>query len=184
MAGAQAFVYRICPEDEWAAAQAAGALRGGQLDTTSGYIHLSTAVQVDHSPLRSLLCARIRAEDFRWSRLLLVEDMYMQDLNEQYRYDWLCSIVGVYVFWAIFDEVVSSEIGDYSSEWLMWDIPLYFRLLNFCEFDYVKEMHSLTSMCRWQGRLHCFMLDGVTYTYSKWKLLRSLLLSLTLDSLW
>ncbi|KAG0585756.1 hypothetical protein M758_2G034900 [Ceratodon purpureus] len=42
----QAYVYRISPEDEWAAAQAAGALQGGQLDTTSGYIHLSTAAQV------------------------------------------------------------------------------------------------------------------------------------------
>jgi len=41
-----AFVYRISPEDEWAAAQAAGALQGGQLDSTSGYIHLSTAAQV------------------------------------------------------------------------------------------------------------------------------------------
>lgn len=42
----QAFVYRISPENEWAAAQAAGALQGGQLDTISGYVHLSTAAQV------------------------------------------------------------------------------------------------------------------------------------------
>lgn len=56
----QAFVYRISPEDEWAAAQAAGALQGGQLDTTSGYIHLSTAAQVN-----CLLCVSLQKFD-RW----------------------------------------------------------------------------------------------------------------------
>lgn len=41
-----AFIYRISPESEWAEAQSAGELRGGQLDSSSGYIHLSTAAQV------------------------------------------------------------------------------------------------------------------------------------------
>lgn len=45
-ASSPAFVYRISPEEEWAKAQAAGALQGGQLDTSSGFIHLSTAAQV------------------------------------------------------------------------------------------------------------------------------------------
>lgn len=42
----QAYLYRISPEEEWAASQAAGALQGGELDTSSGYIHLSTGAQV------------------------------------------------------------------------------------------------------------------------------------------
>uniref|UniRef100_A0A7I4BSZ0 DUF952 domain-containing protein n=1 Tax=Physcomitrium patens TaxID=3218 RepID=A0A7I4BSZ0_PHYPA len=42
----QAYLYRISPEEEWAASQAAGALQGGELDTSSGYIHLSTGAQL------------------------------------------------------------------------------------------------------------------------------------------
>ncbi len=41
-----AFVYRICPAEEWKDAQSASALTGGQLDLSSGFIHLSTSFQV------------------------------------------------------------------------------------------------------------------------------------------
>eukprot|EP00897_Mesotaenium_endlicherianum_P010699 jgi/Mesen1/9658/ME000671S09015 len=40
-------VYRICPEEEWAAAKAAGGLLGGQFDKESGFVHLSTSNQVE-----------------------------------------------------------------------------------------------------------------------------------------
>ncbi|KAH8947880.1 hypothetical protein BDL97_11G067000 [Sphagnum fallax] len=40
------FVYRICPAEEWKDAQSASALAGGQLDLSSGFIHLSTSFQV------------------------------------------------------------------------------------------------------------------------------------------
>lgn len=43
---AEDFVYRICPEQEWKSAQVDGALQGGELDSSSGYIHLSTSSQV------------------------------------------------------------------------------------------------------------------------------------------
>jgi hypothetical protein len=43
---AQEWVYRVCPQEEWASAEATGALQGGALDTSSGFIHLSTAAQV------------------------------------------------------------------------------------------------------------------------------------------
>lgn len=46
VAMAQEWVYRVCPQEEWASAQATGALQGGALDTSSGFIHLSTAAQV------------------------------------------------------------------------------------------------------------------------------------------
>ncbi|KAH9548064.1 hypothetical protein CY35_11G069000 [Sphagnum magellanicum] len=41
-----AFVYRICPAEEWKDAQSASALAGGQLDLSSGFIHLSTSFQL------------------------------------------------------------------------------------------------------------------------------------------
>ena len=43
---AQEWVYRVSPQEEWASAEATGALQGGALDTSSGFIHLSTAAQV------------------------------------------------------------------------------------------------------------------------------------------
>ena len=54
-----AFIYRISPEAEWAEAEAAGALQGGQLDSSSGYIHLSTTAQVINHCLSSLSLSRL-----------------------------------------------------------------------------------------------------------------------------
>ncbi|CAK9196963.1 unnamed protein product [Sphagnum troendelagicum] len=47
-----AFVYRICPAEEWKDAQSASALAGGQLDLSSGFIHLSTSFQVQDTLAR------------------------------------------------------------------------------------------------------------------------------------
>eukprot|EP00270_Netrium_digitus_P012013 TRINITY_DN3864_c0_g1_i2.p1 TRINITY_DN3864_c0_g1~~TRINITY_DN3864_c0_g1_i2.p1 ORF type:complete len:142 (-),score=39.40 TRINITY_DN3864_c0_g1_i2:58-483(-) len=40
------FVYRVSPQQEWNAAKATGRLIGSEFDASSGFIHLSTADQV------------------------------------------------------------------------------------------------------------------------------------------
>lgn len=39
------FIYKICPEALWRAAEAAGVFRGAPVDLADGYIHFSTAEQ-------------------------------------------------------------------------------------------------------------------------------------------
>jgi uncharacterized protein (DUF952 family) len=40
-------VYKICPRAEWEAAVALGVYRGSEVDRRDGFIHFSTAAQVD-----------------------------------------------------------------------------------------------------------------------------------------
>lgn len=44
-----AIIYHMCRRDEWEAAQAAGAYRGSSQDAADGFIHFSTAAQVEAS---------------------------------------------------------------------------------------------------------------------------------------
>ena len=39
------YIYKICPQDIWQEAQAAGAFKGAGIDLQDGYIHFSTAAQ-------------------------------------------------------------------------------------------------------------------------------------------
>lgn len=41
-----AIIYKICPEELWRAAEAAGVFRGAPVDLADGFIHFSTAAQV------------------------------------------------------------------------------------------------------------------------------------------
>jgi uncharacterized protein (DUF952 family) len=43
------YVYKICPRAEWEAAIALGVYRGSEVDLRDGFIHLSTATQVDET---------------------------------------------------------------------------------------------------------------------------------------
>jgi uncharacterized protein (DUF952 family) len=43
------YVYKICPRAEWEAAIALGVYRGSEVDLQDGFIHLSTATQVDET---------------------------------------------------------------------------------------------------------------------------------------
>ena len=49
---AAASIYHICGREEWQAAQAAGHYRGSSQDTADGFIHFSTAAQVEASAAR------------------------------------------------------------------------------------------------------------------------------------
>ncbi|CAA7619385.1 DUF952 domain-containing protein [Magnetospirillum sp. UT-4] len=42
-------IYHMCRAEEWAAAQADGAYRGSSQDAGDGFIHFSTALQVEES---------------------------------------------------------------------------------------------------------------------------------------
>jgi uncharacterized protein (DUF952 family) len=44
-----ALVYKICPRAEWEAAIALGVYRGSEVDRRDGFIHLSTAAQVEET---------------------------------------------------------------------------------------------------------------------------------------
>ncbi len=44
-----ALIYKICPRAEWEAAIALGVYRGSEVDRRDGFIHLSTAAQVDET---------------------------------------------------------------------------------------------------------------------------------------
>jgi uncharacterized protein (DUF952 family) len=45
-------IYHICGRQEWQAAQAAGRYRGSSQDVADGFIHFSTAAQVEESAAR------------------------------------------------------------------------------------------------------------------------------------
>ena len=45
-------IYHICGREEWAAAQAAGRYSGSSQDAADGFIHFSTAAQVEESAAR------------------------------------------------------------------------------------------------------------------------------------
>lgn len=47
-----ATVYKICPEELWREAQAAGAFGGAPVDEADGFIHLSLASQVEETAAR------------------------------------------------------------------------------------------------------------------------------------
>lgn len=47
-----ALIYKICPEDLWRAAEAAGVFDGSPVDHKDGYIHFSTANQVVETAAR------------------------------------------------------------------------------------------------------------------------------------
>ncbi len=47
-----ASIYHICRREEWEAAQAAGRYRGSPQDTADGFIHFSTAAQIQESAAR------------------------------------------------------------------------------------------------------------------------------------
>ena len=46
------FIYKICPEPLWRAAEATGVFEGSPVDLRDGYIHLSTASQVRETATR------------------------------------------------------------------------------------------------------------------------------------
>ena len=46
------FIYKICPEPLWRAAEATGVFEGSPVDLRDGYIHLSTASQVRETAAR------------------------------------------------------------------------------------------------------------------------------------
>ena len=41
-----ALIYKICPEESWRAAEAAGRFEGAPVDRADGYVHFSTGAQV------------------------------------------------------------------------------------------------------------------------------------------
>jgi uncharacterized protein (DUF952 family) len=45
-------IYHICRREEWEAAQAAGRYSGSSQDTADGFIHFSTAAQIEESAAR------------------------------------------------------------------------------------------------------------------------------------
>jgi len=45
-------IYKICPEELWRAAQAAGSFEGAPVDLADGYIHFSTGAQVRETAAR------------------------------------------------------------------------------------------------------------------------------------
>lgn len=45
-------IYHICRREEWAAAQAAGRYGGSSQDAADGFIHFSTAAQIEQSAAR------------------------------------------------------------------------------------------------------------------------------------
>ena len=45
-------IYKIVTEDEWQAARSAGAFRGAAVDLADGFIHFSTAEQVEETAAR------------------------------------------------------------------------------------------------------------------------------------
>lgn len=47
-----ATIYKICPAEMWQAAVAAGVFRGAAIDLTDGFIHFSTAAQVQETAAR------------------------------------------------------------------------------------------------------------------------------------
>ena len=47
-----ALIYKICPEELWRAAEAAGVFDGSPVDHEDGYIHFSTAAQVAETAAR------------------------------------------------------------------------------------------------------------------------------------
>lgn len=69
-------IYKICPEDLWRAAEAAGRFEGAPVDLADGYIHFSTADQVRETAARhfsgqtQLVLVAIDADalagDLRW----------------------------------------------------------------------------------------------------------------------
>jgi uncharacterized protein (DUF952 family) len=71
-------VYKIVPADLWRAAQSTGVFAGAPVDLADGFIHFSTAAQVQETAdkhfagLRGLLLVALGAEDFgadlRWEK--------------------------------------------------------------------------------------------------------------------
>jgi uncharacterized protein (DUF952 family) len=47
-----ALIYKICPRAEWEAANADGVYRGSEVDRRDGFIHFSTAAQVEETQRR------------------------------------------------------------------------------------------------------------------------------------
>jgi uncharacterized protein (DUF952 family) len=47
-----ATIYKICPAAMWQSAEAAGVFRGMEIDRKDGYIHFSTAAQVEETAAR------------------------------------------------------------------------------------------------------------------------------------
>ncbi len=47
-----ALIYKICPQALWREAEAAGVFAGAPVDRADGYIHLSTAAQVEETAAR------------------------------------------------------------------------------------------------------------------------------------
>ena len=77
LAGAMSqLIYKICPEDLWRAAEAAGRFEGAPVDRADGYIHFSTKAQVRETAKRhfsgqaGLLLLTVEAEELgaglRW----------------------------------------------------------------------------------------------------------------------
>ena len=45
-------IYKICTEAEWAKAEAQGTFKGSAVDQADGFIHISTAAQVQETARR------------------------------------------------------------------------------------------------------------------------------------
>ena len=52
MSATSRFIYKICPESLWHAAESAGVFRGAPVDLEDGYIHFSTAEQAVETAAR------------------------------------------------------------------------------------------------------------------------------------
>lgn len=50
--GRSAHIYKICPRSLWDAAEATGRFEGAPVDLADGYIHFSTATQVEETAAR------------------------------------------------------------------------------------------------------------------------------------
>jgi uncharacterized protein (DUF952 family) len=70
-------IYKICPRQEWEAAVATGVFRGSAVDLKDGFIHLSTAEQVDET-----LCRHFAGQ----AGLLLIE-LDAADLGPALRFE-------------------------------------------------------------------------------------------------
>lgn len=49
---AEALIYHLCRHAEWQAAQTAGAYHGSSQDEADGFIHFSTAAQIEESAMK------------------------------------------------------------------------------------------------------------------------------------
>lgn len=70
-------LYKVCPASEWRDAVAAGVFRGSAVDLRDGFIHFSTAAQLDETLRRH----------FAGQRDLVVVSVHAEDLGADLRWE-------------------------------------------------------------------------------------------------